>query len=80
MTKRINHAFTAKAVKSRTPTWAKNMFRITFILTSAATIFIAGTNLFAEEIKYELMLGIKSLDAIIYGFSKMFGVEIKEEN
>ena len=79
MPKTTHHAFSKKALQNTTPLWAKNVFRITFVLTSAITIFIAGTNLFAEEIKYELMLGIKSLDAIIYGFSKMFGIEIKEE-
>lgn len=79
MPKTIHHAFTKKALTNTTPLWAKNMFRMTFVFTSAITIFIAGTNLFNEEIKYELMLGIKSLDAIIYGLSKMFGVEIKDE-
>jgi hypothetical protein len=73
------HAFTAKALQAETPRWAKNMFRLTFIVTSAFTIFIAGTNLFSEATKYELMLGLKALDAIIYGFSKMFGIEITEE-
>lgn len=78
-TKKTTHAFTAKALTSPTPTWAKNMFRITFILTSAVTIFVAGSNMIEENLKYELMLGIKSLDAVIYGLSKMFGVE-RESN
>lgn len=76
---RKTHAFTAKALNTPTPTWAKNMFRITFVLTSALTIFLAGTNLFTEEIKYELMLALKSLDAVVYGLSKMFGVEREEK-
>jgi hypothetical protein len=79
MTIRVTHAFTAKALKATTPAWAKNMFRITFIVTSAFTIFLAGTNLFSEGVKYELMLGLKALDAVIYGLSKMFGIEIREE-
>lgn len=76
---RKTHAFSKKALENRTPTWAKNMFRITFVLTSAVTLFIAGSNLFSEDIKYELMLGLKALDALIYGLSKMFGVETKAE-
>lgn len=79
MPKKTYHAFSKEALTNRTPLWAKNMFRITFVVTSAITIFIAGTNLFEESIKYELMLGLKSLDAIIYGLSKMFGVSVKEE-
>lgn len=76
---RKTHAFTKKAIENPTPTWAKNMFRITFVLTGALTIFVAGSNLISEEIRYEIMLGIKSLDVIVYGVSKMFGVE-KEDN
>lgn len=79
MATRKTHAFTAKALQTETPKWAKNMFRVTFILTSAFTIFLAGTNLFGEGAKYELMLGLKALDAVIYGLSKMFGIEITEE-
>jgi hypothetical protein len=79
MSKKITHAFTVKALKNQTPAWANNMFRITFILTSALTIFLAGTNLFSEEVKYETMLALKTLDAVIYGLSKMFGIEIQEE-
>lgn len=73
------HAFTAKALVTETPHWAKMMFRITFILTNAFTIFMGATNLIDEGLKYEIMLGLKALDALVYGFSKMFGVE-KEEN
>jgi hypothetical protein len=79
MTVKKYHAFSKMAFKTQTPAWAKNMFRITFILTSAIAIFLAGTNLFSESIKYEAMLALKTLDAIIFGFSKMFGVEIKDE-
>lgn len=77
MTKKT-HAFTVKAFESPTPAWAKNMFRITFILTSAITIFVAGSNMIEESLKYELMLGIKSLDAVVWGLSKMFGVSIEK--
>ncbi|MCW4470618.1 hypothetical protein OGH69_16725 [Flavobacterium sp. MFBS3-15] len=73
------HAFNRMALKTQTPVWAKNMFRITFILTSAMAFFVAGTNLFSESVKYESVLVLKTLDAVIYGLSKMFGVEIREE-
>ncbi|WP_294823615.1 hypothetical protein [uncultured Flavobacterium sp.] len=79
MKNKTYHAFTRKALLNKTPTWAKNMFRATFVLTSAITVFIAGTNLLQEGTKYELMLAIKSLDVIVYGLSKMFGIEIKDE-
>lgn len=76
---RTTHAFTKKAINSRTPTWAINMFRITFVLTSAITLYVAGTNMIGDEAKVEWMLVLKVIDAIVFGLSKMFGVEIKKE-
>jgi len=77
--KKTYHAFSKKALTNRTPLWAKNMFRITFILTSAISVFVAGTQLISEDAKFEWMLALKSLDVIIYGLSKMFGVSVKDE-
>jgi hypothetical protein len=79
MQKRVIHAFTKKALQSDTPLWAKNIFRVTFIITTAFSLFLAGTGLFTEEVKYELILALKAIDALLYGVSKMFGVEIREE-
>jgi hypothetical protein len=79
MPQKVTHAFSKKAFQNTTPSWARYMFGITFILTSAFTLFLAGTNLFSEDVKYELMLAGKALDAVIYGLSKMFGIEIREE-
>jgi uncharacterized membrane protein len=70
---------TKKALESRTPTWAKNAFRITFVVTSALTLFLAGTQIIEENVKFELMLALKSIDAFVLGVSKMFGVT-EEEN
>lgn len=75
---KINHAFTVKAISLQTPRWAKNMFRITLLVTSAVTIFIAGTNIIDESLKYEVVLGLKALDAFMFGLSKMFGFEYEE--
>lgn len=70
--------FSHKSIVLETPRWAKVAFRIVFLLTTAFTLFIAGTTLIEENAKFELMLGVKSLDVLIYGVSKMFGIE-KEE-
>lgn len=59
-----------------TPTWAKNMFRIAFALTTAAVAYIAATNLIEENIKYELTLLLKVVvDPLMYVLSKCFNVE-----
>jgi len=80
MTVRKQHFATKKALNSRTPTWAKNMVSVTFIITSAITIFIAGTNLVSEEIKYELMLAIKTIDVLVAGAAKLWGVTYENQS
>lgn len=67
--------FSTKSIVLETPRWAKIMFRIVFLLTTAFTVFLIGTNLIQENVKLELMLAVKSLDVLIYGISKMFGIE-----
>lgn len=70
---------TKKAINSRTPLWAKNMFRITFVITSAIALYVGGTQMIEENIKLELMLLIKIIDGAVLGFSKLFGIT-EEEN
>jgi len=79
MKKNRTESFTVKALTMETPRWAKTMFRATFLITSAVTVFVAGTNLISEDIKFEVMLLLKALDVVIYGFSKMFGIEREEK-
>lgn len=62
-----------------TPQWAKVAFRITFIITTAAVGYIAATNAIPQETKYEVTLILKLLvDPIVFGISKMFGIEVKD--
>ena len=68
-------------ITTTTPMWAKLMFRITFILTTAVTGWVAATNIFPQETKYEITLALKLLiDPVVYGLSKMFGVQTKDDN
>lgn len=74
------YAFSKKALTTETPSWAKWMFRITFIITTAFVGWVAATNVFDQETKYEITLALKLLvDPIVYGLSKLFGVEPKED-
>lgn len=70
---------TRNALNSRTPLWAKNMFRITFAITTALSVFIAATQLISDEWKFEIMLGFKALDGLMFTLSKLFGVTIEAE-
>lgn len=71
--------FGASQLTNTTPTWAKWIFRITLAITSAATIYLAATDLLPEKIKYEILLAMKALDALMYAFSKMFGIPPPEK-
>jgi hypothetical protein len=62
------------ALNSPTPNWAKWMFRSVAILTTVLAFYVAGTQLIAEQWKVEVMLGLKSIDMLTLGFSKMFGI------
>jgi|GEM_PF-1977834 len=67
------------AVSAPTPVWASWLFRSVFILTSAVTIWIAGTELISKGAKVEWMLLLKMADALAFGFSKLFGIVPNED-
>lgn len=73
------HYLTAKAIKSKTPLWAKNVFRITLLLTSVATFVIAADTTIEPETAVRIGAYLKGLDLLIFGLSKMIGVEVKKE-
>lgn len=72
--------FGISQVFANTPLWAKVMFRVTFILTTAICTWVAATNIFPQTSKYEITIFLKLLvDPLMYGISKMFGIQLKEE-
>lgn len=73
-------SFGLEQLSNPTPLWAKQVFRIVFVLTTVLTFWVAGSTLIAAGIKTELMLGLKSLDMLVFGISKLFGVERPKEN
>lgn len=76
--KKKTHAFSVKALNSTTPKWAKNMFRVTLLLTSVASYVIVSDETVAAETAERIILYLRALDLLVYGLSKMFGVEIQE--
>lgn len=68
---------TKKALTSATPLWAKNMFRITMLLTTVVMFIVASDTALAGSAT-RIMLYLKGFDMFIFGVSKMFGV-IEEE-
>ncbi len=57
-----------------TPMWAKIAFRITIIITSAATFIIASDPAISDDIKIRLGVYLKGFDLLILGLSNLFGI------
>lgn len=70
---------TVISIAAPTPMWATWLFRIVFVLTSAASIWIAATQLVSDANKAEIMLALKCLDVIVWGVGRMLGVKKDEE-
>lgn len=71
---------TVISFRKDTPEWAKWMFRIVFALTTGIGAYMASSNLFSQEVKYETILVLKLLiDPLVYAISKMFGVSRTEK-
>lgn len=56
-----------------TPLWAKTVFRVVTVMTTALAIWAASTSLLPQNAKIEMMLDLKVLDVIVLGLSKLFG-------
>jgi hypothetical protein len=81
MTVKKTTFLTKEAIASRTPVWASWMFKGTFLVTTAAIGYIAATNIIDQQTKYEVTIFLKLfVDPIVFGFSRLFGIEIKETN
>ena len=76
--KKTLRPFTAKAIVSETPDWAKWTFRIVFAITGVATFVIAGDPSIPDELKVRIGVYLKGVDMFVFTLSKMFGVEVKK--
>jgi len=74
-----NLKFGAEGLVNETPMWAKWMFRIVAILTTAAAFVIAGDPTIPDTIKVRVLLYLKGLDMVVLGVSKLFGMQPEEK-
>lgn len=72
--------FGPRHLTTETPKWASWMFRSVFILTTVATFIIASEPTIPDATKVRIGVYLKGFDMLIYMFSKMFGVDVKEED
>ncbi|MBK7110460.1 MAG: hypothetical protein KA954_12010 [Chitinophagales bacterium] len=57
-----------------TPLWATWTFRIVFLLTTAATIIIAGETHIPDDVKTRIFLYMKGLDFVVWGIGRGLGI------
>lgn len=67
------------SVNSPTPQWANWTFRVVFILTTAAIMVIAADPTIPDSVKVRIGAYLKGLDFVVWGLSRMLGVEINKE-
>lgn len=61
-----------------TPSWATWTFRIVFLLTKVAITIVASDPGIPDELKVRIGLYLSGLDTLVWGLSRMIGVEVKE--
>jgi len=74
-----NIKFNVQQLTNATPVWAKWMFRITLILTTTASFIVAGDPSIPSDLKVRIMLYLQGGSTAMYGFSKLFGVDLEKE-
>lgn len=67
-------------LNKETPKWARWTFGISFIATTAFSAWVAATNIFDPNTKYEITIFLKLVvDPIVYGVSHMFGIDPEDK-
>ncbi len=70
-------SFGIKHITKQTPPWAKWMFRVVFLITTVAIFIIGSAEAIAAPVRVRIGIYLKGFEMLIYGFSKMFGVNIE---
>lgn len=70
---------TVISLNAPTPRWATIVFRIVFVLTKAASVWVAATTLVSNNAKVEILLAFATADGVFWGIGKLLGVEPVEE-
>lgn len=79
MSKSTTQFATKGALKGQTPKWATYLFGSIFLLTTSLSIWISGTTFVSELYKIEWMLALKVFDALVLGFTQLFGIVVNTE-
>lgn len=69
--------FGVSQIQNPTPLWAKYAFRIVFLLLSIAVFMVSDYPDINESLKLLLLKWFSGINMLVWGLSKMFGVEEK---
>lgn len=70
---------TVISVSKPTPQWANYTFRVVLLFTTAATMIIAADPSIPDALKVKIGIYLKGFDFVVWGLSRMIGVDIKPE-
>lgn len=71
--------FGVSQIQRPTPLWAKYTFRIVFLLLSVAVFMVSDYPGINESLKLLLLKWFSGINMLVWGLSKMFGVEENEK-
>jgi hypothetical protein len=66
--------FGTSQIQNPTPLWAKNTFRIVFLLLSVAVFMVSDYPGINEHTKLLLLKWFSGINMLVWGLSKLFGV------
>jgi len=72
---KTNIQFGVSQIQKPTPKWAKYTFRIVFLLLSIAVFMVSDYPGINEDMKRLLLKWFSGTNMLVWGISKMFGVE-----
>lgn len=72
---KTNFQFGISQINKPTPLWAKYTFRIVFLLLSVAIFMVSDYPGINESLKLLLLKWFSGINMLVWGLSKMFGVE-----
>lgn len=72
---KTNFQFGVSQIQNPTPLWAKYTFRIIFLLLSISVFMVSDYPGISESLKFLLLKWFSGINMLVWGLSKMFGVE-----
>jgi hypothetical protein len=70
--------FGPKFIGSRTPEWARWLFRIFFYVTSMTTLALSLFSTIPVETKLHIAEVVGFANMAVHSFSKMFGIKVED--